>query len=861
MLMKKLFTLALLVLGLSLVTTQAQVKKTWDFTQGVSEETITNLDTDTKWAVTYNDDGSFKQASEATKLSGEFKANGNLIEELKGLSLGTAGLSKSNNCIIMPTRFRLNRNKMEIIFPKLVNGQTITIVGRSANSSAEDRGIKASYEYMKRIEGPEDNLIRASLGEVTNKWEVVTDSPDSVDIKFTMITGGVDFTLFMIDNGDEAKTAKVAYLYDGNEDDQVLGYLQANELYDVTPINVTTSTIVAEGLRDYEVTIVGASVPADNAAVSVLKEALPWTPVLNLNATIYNAWGYGEAAEISSRAIAVKATSNALFKDVELNEEDKMPIAKTGKMQGVKLGEYFDGDAILAVNSFDAEGDDVIVAIHTHNISHNGYVFLPLNATEITDEALELLPNAISTLQNSKRDITPATAPTLSREYKHLQTFVTIATPNLPKAKVYYTTDGSEPSTESILYTGTFSLAEPCTVKAATIAEGYTLSPTATLDILIKEQPKTPVISYEMGDGQTTINLTCETPDAKIWYNYANATDTTKSTQYIDSIPVIIKMPQNVTAFATTLEDDPAEAVVSEVATQRVLVKNPRVVIDVAGHFRAAKWDGVDNGSGVFPNGKTATSMYDTTKDPIGTTTDPETGDETPLYPEVEWMIKDEAGEAPEWMVMTKGQSVLWQNLTAQTSQIGTDDGGYFPSAAEDIDQLFPITNYDVQFYNIFSGEHANAAIQSKNKYQAPLDVVVLCNMQGGPLLVQTSPDGENWTTVGDEIAKTGKKRMWKKYTRMYEGNDEVYVRVAQLTGDASAKVFDVYVANQGEKSQELLEELNQELSGISDVQQAGSKKAVSGIYNLRGMRLTQLQRGLNIVVDANGQTRKLMVK
>lgn len=861
MLMKKLFTLALFLLSMSLVTSYAQEKKTWDFTQGVSEETIADLDTDTKWTVTYNDDGSFKQANEATKLSGEFKANGKLIEELKGLALGTAGLSKNNNCIIFPSRFRVNRDKMEIIFPKLVNGQTITIVGRSANSSAENRGIKASYEYMKRIEGPEDNLIRASLGEVTNKWEVVTDSPDSVDIKFTMITGGIDFTLFMIDNGDEAKAAKVAYLYDGNEDDLVLGYLQANELYDVTPINVTTSTIVAEGLRDYEVTIVGASVPADNAAVSVLKEALPWTPVLNLNAAIYNTWGYGEAAEISSRAIAVKTPTNALFKDVELNDEDKLPVAKAGKMQGVKLNEYFDGDAILAVNSFEAEGNDLIVAVHTHNIAHNGYMFLPLNATEITDEAMELLPNAISTLQNSKREITQATAPTISREYKHLQTLVTIAIPSLPKAKVFYTTDGSEPTIEATPYTGTFSLTEPCTVKAATIAEGYTLSNAATLDVLIKEQPKAPVISYEMGDGQTTLKLACETADAKIWYNFANATDTTKSTQFVDSIPVIIKMPQNVTAFATSLDDNPAEAVFSEVATQRVLVKNPRVVIDVAGHFRAAKWDDVANGGGLFSGGKNATSMYDATKDPIGSTTDPETGDETPIYPEVEWEVRDEATESPEWMVMTKGQAVLWQSLTAQTGQIGTDEGGYFPSVAEDIDPLFPITSYNVQFSSIFTNEHANAAIQSKNKYQAPLDVVVICNMQGGPLLVQTSADGENWTTVGDEIAKTGKKRMWKKYTRMYEGSDEVYVRVTQQTGDASAKIFDVYVANQGEESKALLEELNQELAGISDMQQQGSSKAVAGIYNLRGMRLTQLQRGLNIVVDANGQTRKLMVK
>ena len=137
---------------------------------------------------------------------------------------------------------------------------------------------------------------------------------------------------------------------------------------------------------------------------------------------------------------------------------------------------------------------------------------------------------------------------------------------------------------------------------------------------------------------------------------------------------------------------------------------------------------------------------------------------------------------------------------------------------AEDIDPLFPITNYDIQFYKIFAGEAANATIQSKVKYKAPLDVVTIANMQGGPLAVQVSADGKEWQTVGDEIAKTGFSRMWKKYINSYEGTDEVYVRLAQFSGDMSAKVFDIYVANAGEKSKALLEEINAELAGIEEV-------------------------------------------
>ena len=214
--------------------------------------------------------------------------------------------------------------------------------------------------------------------------------------------------------------------------------------------------------------------------------------------------------------------------------------------------------------------------------------------------------------------------------------------------------------------------------------------------------------------------------------------------------------------------------------------------------------------------------MYDTSADPVGVTEDPETGDEIPLYPEVEWMTRDESGETPEWQVMSKGQAVLWQNNSISTDKIGTNEGGYYPSVAEDIDPLFPATSYDIQFAAIFTGEPANAAIMSKNKYKAPLDIVTIANMQGGPLVAQVSADGENWTTVGDEIAKTGFTRMWKKYTNSYNGTDEVYVRVAQQTGSASAKIFDIFVANEGEKSKALLDELHAEYGDWDDIEIPG---------------------------------------
>ena len=116
--MKKLFTLTLLLM--LTMTMSAQVKKTWDFTQGLSYETIENLKADaTHWAENGTDaDGNVNNWKNVGKpdASTPLMANGVVIPETDGL-LFDIGKNKDNSIHLATTKLRLTRASTTITFP------------------------------------------------------------------------------------------------------------------------------------------------------------------------------------------------------------------------------------------------------------------------------------------------------------------------------------------------------------------------------------------------------------------------------------------------------------------------------------------------------------------------------------------------------------------------------------------------------------------------------------------------------------------------------------------------------------------------------------------------------------------------
>lgn len=871
--MKRLLTLAallMLVLGIN-----AQDKKTWDFTQGLSEETVANLNADaTNWASNGTDKetgvtNNWKNNNNSFNKS-NLMANGVVIPETAGL-IFDIGSNKSNSIHIAQDKMRLTRKNTTITFPQLTNGQTITIVGRSANGSATNRGIAPVQDYLKfqaEESSPQyggaciflGNQVEGSEGTYTFVWKVETDSADPVDVQFKLTPdGGIDFTLFMIDKGDAPSVEEaqpVAYIYDGSlDDDYAYVYLEgSSDKFTLTPVDASNTEETAETLRsNYTAVVISPTIGADHPYLSTIKQTIAYVPVLNLNTAVYEALGYGKAVASTSNILSVLQENETLFDGIDTTEG--IELLTEGVITGVELGDYFAADDIIA-----NAGD--VVAMHIHNAKRNAYMLLPLSIADMAvanDIIAQLIPNALSTLIATKRDVTAVGKPVIATVQEDGATTVSLSATN--SKKIYYTLDGSDPTVESTLYTEPFVLTEPTTVKAFAIGDGYTDSEIASKDVTILTQASAPSISISQEEGKSVVSFS-SAEGVDIYYNYIGSTVLTESAKYTE--PIELTQPTTIYAFAVG-----GDYLMSELSSQFVAIngidKNT-VRWDVVSHFdaNADEWSGkgqqkdaegnIINANYFFTWGKNAGAYWDESSATDGTDED---GNPTTIYTET---LAPETYESGDWRIKSIGQVMTWEKLDLKNN-IG-DTNYRNPDSAEDaigVNDKEGITNNAVTFGKQPTGGPFNASLESTVAFQAPFDVVIYAgNGNAGEIptmQVETSADGETWTKLGD-VNYSLIKRNYKKTHLSYEGTDKVYVRIHHTDAKSSGQVYDLYIMNNGEYSQN-----SDVTTAINDVQ--SSEPVRSEVYSINGVRANAAVRGISIVrttyADGKVVTRKVV--
>ncbi len=120
-------------------------------------------------------------------------------------------------------------------------------------------------------------------------------------------------------------------------------------------------------------------------------------------------------------------------------------------------------------------------------------------------------------------------------------------------ATIYYTTDGSTPTTSSAQYTGAITVASTETIEAIAVASGYSNSAVASTTYTINNPTVTATPAFDPVEGEydslISVTITDTTPEATIYYTTDGSTPTTSSAVYTSAIAVT--PPEILEAIAT----------------------------------------------------------------------------------------------------------------------------------------------------------------------------------------------------------------------------------------------------------------------------------------------------------------------
>lgn len=139
-------------------------------------------------------------------------------------------------------------------------------------------------------------------------------------------------------------------------------------------------------------------------------------------------------------------------------------------------------------------------------------------------------------------NLPPANTPTFSvaaGTYTSIQT-VKISDTTLG-AKIYYTTDGSTPTTSSTAYTGPISVSTTETINAIATATGYSTSAVGSVAYTVNLTVEPPTFSPAAGTFTTiqTVTLSDATAGSQIYYTTNGSTPSSSSTLYSGPISVL----------------------------------------------------------------------------------------------------------------------------------------------------------------------------------------------------------------------------------------------------------------------------------------------------------------------------------
>lgn len=872
-----------LTLGLmTVIGAGAQERRNWNFTHGWSDETLANIEQNITsgggW--TLESPGNYQIGDrEAGPLTVNVNGEEWVIPETQGLLFGATSakhivIAYDNQLGYHGKQFLWingDRDQEYFTIPGVAAGEKIFVVYESHNKE-EERGFKTTTDGVF-IDGTTDQTATSTISIDTAVFCVQEYyGVESVDVTF-QATAGIH--LYRICVGQElyddepvVEKDKVAYIYDSGFEGydkaadmplDLITYELPNRIENMELVEIDAAqadgSVTKDSLMAFEAVVVSGAMRKDNSMAQTVKEAVAYVPMVNLSPELYETWGYAKAVKTGMNTLYVDTTAakSTLFEPSSAStrpyvDEDgnfSMFISGDGAAgYDAPQGSYFANDSVLAW-----AGSTPV--IHVHNMERNAYIMVPYTYPmgEPDESFIDILPNAIKMVMQTKKAVVKTAKPTVTTTLKKLATEVKFDC-STPNTTYRYTTDGSDPATNGTAYTGPFLITEAGTiVKVVAQGDGYLPSDVVSSDpVEVKDQVATPVISVAQETGKSTVTIECATPGAEIYYNFSGVADPAAAELYLE--PITMTQHSTVYAFATNYE-----LVQSEVASCLVTVPGESVRIDTLAYM--------NSNDEAYPTGDICKAFsYYTKEQAVDGAGQPLYDDlGNPIYLPSDSVFYLDFGNG--WAVGSMGQRINNQT-TAATAEVGT--GVYGPLTIAD----HGATDGAMSFLTTKSDtDPASAWLQSTVKLQAPFDVVVFMTGQGAygdsnSLELLVSPDSTQWTSLG--MFTTIEMKNIERKVMSYEGSDNVYIKLRSVCDEGMKStairtmIFDLMVLNHGELS----EEYEDMVSGISNAQPDGEIVRTE-IYSLSGTRLPAMKRGINIVkeVYANGtvKARKVVVR
>lgn len=910
--MKKLFTLTLMSL-FCILSAQAQTR-VWDFTNW-SATTKANLIADASDATPGADSKaivpgwrSFEKAQGDNPTENkcfwygeafsdaegrEMAIDGVVIEEMKGLYFTNV---KAGNLAIAidypstslgeyagPSYLWVGGSALSFKLKDVKVGSVITLEVES-HKLTDGRGFDVTANGKTVEPNPGSNKPKEKTTCVYRITSAITDGAETVDVTFTNNNGCHLYTMQLEEAKSDISNAKMAYILDSSYPN----YSIDNDVYRIFAVdgagrfsNVVTDVIdlkdnaalpTADSLKNYDAVIVSPAIGSDNAYAATLKQIIGYVPMLNMNANLYTAWGYGSSKAISTSLIVPEQyKKNSLFKpsasDIEtyFDENGAISLLKSGELTGVVIpeGSYFAKDIVYGYSN------DSTVAIHAHSMARNAYLYMPYNMENMDyeDNVQDIIINAISTVFNTKAAIPQTATPEIVFNYRNKNTDVTLKCAT-SGATIYYTIDGSKPTQASPIYTEGFNCTDSITVKAVAIADGYSLSEIAEQKVAIMETSAEPTIAVDEQDGKTIVTLATTEEGAKIYYNLIGGNNVNQSALYDDSLKITIT--EFCTLYAFTGEV--SGKIQSGTVSKDITIKNKTNRNMIVSHFdgNAADWrlGGEGSSATYYPaDNKGAGWEYWLCSEPTDTIYKDIEGNDSIVTTYASVVKADSLfllNPGKGWEYKSYGQGGNWQtNSNSNELVAAPGEKVYRPESVFD----FGSSKGEIRMHNVKKSDLNNpskndpysACLQTTEAIQGPFDITVYLtngssgNQPRGVLYVSTDTLSEdNWVMV-DTVWCSKNQRWIKKTTTSYEGTDKVFVKFQAAF--SSLCINDIIIKK--EDSSE---------SGIMEAKNEGNGQIVrTEIYSLNGMRQNASRKGISIVKhiysDGTVKTQKVMRK